>query len=104
MTSSLLPIVKLPSRIGFISGSRTAEAGGVAGVDAGRGCCAACWVAGATGGVDEGCENCGEVIIFDRMEDGERNGRRIQMAFQTGWIYKLMSERTTSYELVHRVL
>jgi hypothetical protein len=54
--------------------------------------------------VDEGCENCGEVIIFDRMEDGERNGRRIQMAFQTGWIYKLMSERTTSYELVHRVL
>lgn len=54
--------------------------------------------------MDEGCENCGEVIIFDRMEDGERNGRRIQMAFQTEWIYKLMSEWTTSYELVHRVL
>ena len=54
--------------------------------------------------MDEGCENCGEVIIFDRMEDGERNGRRIQMAFQTGWIYKLMSEWATSYELVHRVL
>jgi len=54
--------------------------------------------------MDEGCENCGEVIIFDRVEVGERNGRRIQMAFQTGWIDKLMSEWTMSYEIVHRVL
>jgi hypothetical protein len=54
--------------------------------------------------VDESSENRGEIVIFDRMENGERNGRRIQMALQTGWIYKLMSEWTTSYEIVHRVL
>jgi hypothetical protein len=42
--------------------------------------------------VDESCENRGEIVIFDRMENRERNGSRIQMALQTGWIYKLMSE------------